>query len=134
MEPVFGDGAEIEVKGFGRTPVQADISEVQCPNFFWEQPMDEGLTLLRLGVDKQVHTYRISPEDLGKKMAVIVPSMLMCWFGEKDVNKVSRIRECEYPGFEEKELVTVTYRAREIQGIEIPGIFWDEFDRLNSPS
>ena len=57
----------------------------------------------------------------------------MCWFaGKSEKGSVSRVRESEYPGFDESDLATVPYRASEINGIDIPVKFWDEFDQLDT--
>lgn len=135
VDAQISDGAEIEIKDRGRTVVQAFVpkrnGEVE---FYWEQPRDGNLTMLHTDENGKVLVEHFDNETLSKRMIVMKPGMLMCWFGGKTKNGVSHVLESEYPGFDENDLQTVQLHEKQIGAIVIPDEFWAQFDILEAKS
>jgi len=133
VNPEISDGADIEIKDGGHTPVQAFVPKRNGEiEFYWEQPLEGDLTLLYLDKEGRAKTETFNSKTLSRKMMAIQPGMVMCWFGGKTDEGVSHVQESEYPGFDDEDLQTAPYRVSKFNGINIPIEFWDKFDQLET--
>ena len=121
------DGALIEIKPGGRTPVQ----HIESNTVFCEVPQTGKLTFLSVSPKGELFIETFDSEiDDTSYMMELGKGWTMCWVANPDQKDPAEVLEFEEPGFKSAKLPTVQEGATEINGHPLPQSLWKTIDQL----
>lgn len=121
------DGALVEVKPGGRTPVQL----VESDTTFYEVPLSGKLVFLSVDPEGKVSAY-LFDSSRGKDasfMMEVTKGSIMCWVAPPQ-EKPAQFLEYEEPGFKVSKLTNIESGTSEVGGKQIPEILWQIIKQL----